>query len=269
MPRPERGTARRVLARSAVLALAEFGAMYTWRTWLFGWLLRVLAQVGFFALIGRLLDDPEAVAYLLVGQAVMIAVIEALLVVPSTTWERRAGTLPLLVAAPANPALVFLGRSVQWLASGVASATVALFTMSAVFGVALPWPRALLAVPLIAVVAASTYCFGTVLAAVVLRFMETRNVVLNVAYLTLMAVCGVGVPTAFWPRWIEVAAQGLPLTHGLLAIRALLDGADASVIWAGAGREMLVGAVWLAVSLLAFRHLAESGRRDGSIEFAA
>ncbi|MEJ7702864.1 MAG: hypothetical protein WKF47_04025 [Geodermatophilaceae bacterium] len=62
----------------------------------------MVSQVIFFALIGRLLDSPEAAAYLLVGNAVMIAALEAMMVVASTTWERRAGTLPLLIAAPSR-----------------------------------------------------------------------------------------------------------------------------------------------------------------------
>jgi hypothetical protein len=34
------------------------------------------------------------------------------------------------------------------------------------------------------------------------------------------------------------------------------------------GAELAVGAAWLVVALIAFRSSAESGRRDGSIDFA-
>ena len=40
--------------------------------------------------------------------------------IASTTWERNAGTLPLLIAAPGPLWPVFVGRSVQWLPSGTA-----------------------------------------------------------------------------------------------------------------------------------------------------
>ncbi|MGH8874427.1 MAG: ABC transporter permease, partial [Acidimicrobiia bacterium] len=92
-----------VLRSAAVSALADLGTIYTWQTWTFSWLTRVLAQVTFFALIGRLLGSEDRVHFLLVGNAVAIAAIASLPVVASTTWERRSGTLPLLVACPSSP----------------------------------------------------------------------------------------------------------------------------------------------------------------------
>lgn len=62
----------RVLRWSATSALADLRAFYTWKTWLFGWLTRILCQVAFFALIGAMLDSPDRTAYLLVGNAVFV-----------------------------------------------------------------------------------------------------------------------------------------------------------------------------------------------------
>jgi ABC-2 type transport system permease protein len=242
--------------------------MFTWRSWTIGWLSRVLCQVAFFALIGRLLESPEAVRYLLIGNAVLIAVLESALVVASTTWERRAGTLPLLVAAPTSPVVVFCGRSVQWLASGTASASIALLVLAPLFQIALPMPRALLAIPLIGLVSLSAYCLGLVLAGVVLRIMELRNVVSNVLWLTLALLAGVQVPVTFWPAWVGTVGWFLPVTHGLAGIRLLLDGAPMTAVATRAGLEVVVAMGWLTVATTTFRQLVERGRRNGSIEFA-
>jgi ABC-2 type transport system permease protein len=130
------------------------------------------------------------VRYLLIGNAVLIAVLESAFVVAGTTWERRAGTLPLLIAAPTSPVVVFCGRSVQWLASGTASASIALLVLAPMFGIALPMPDALLAIPLIGLVSVSAYCIGLVLAGVVLRAMELRNVVGNVIWMGIALLAG-------------------------------------------------------------------------------
>jgi len=256
-----------VLRFAAATGFADFGTMFTWRSWTIGWLSRVLCQVTFFALIGRLLGAPEAVRYLLIGNAVLIAVLESAFVVASTTWERRAGTLPLLIAAPTSPVLVFCGRSVQWIASGTASASVALFVLSPLFGVALPMPQALVAVPLIGLVSLSAYCLGLVLAGLVLRVMQLRNVVGNVTWMVIALLAGVQVPVTFWPAWVQAASAVLPARNGLAGIRALLDGDGVGAVCSAAGLEALVAVGWLAVAGLIFRHLAEQGRRDGSIEF--
>ena len=256
-----------ILRYAAVGARADLRAMYTWKTWTGGWLLRVLAQVAFFALIGRLLGSDATIRYLAVGNSVVIAAIEAMFVVASTTWERRSGTLPLLIAAPGSTFLVWLGRSVQWLPSGTTSATISFFVVGAMVGVPLRFPGVLAVVALIALTAFTTYCFGLTLAALVLRAMDLRNVVSNVAYLSLMALTGVEVPVSYWPAAVRWIADVLPLTHALAAVRELVAGAGFARVVSTAAPELAVAAGWLIVSFLLFRWLSESGRKDGSIEF--
>lgn len=262
-------SAVRIVRHSAVNALADLRATYSVKTWTFGWLGRVVSQVVFFALIGRLLDSPEAAAFLLIGNAVMIAALEAMMVVASTTWERRAGTLPLLVAAPAPLAPVFIGRSLQWLPSGVASALIALFGAGPFFGVTWSLPEALVVSLIVVAVSLTTYCFGLFLAALVLRAMDLRNIISNVAYLAMMAVCGVMVPTSFWPGWVQAVAQAVPLTHGLRAVRRI----DANGVVPPVALDCLLAfgtaTVWLGLAAATLHRLAEQGRRDGSIEFAS
>lgn len=260
----------RIVGYSAVNAVADFRATYTAKTWTFGWLGRIVSQVIFFTLIGRLLDSPEATAYLLIGNAVMIAALEALYVVASTTWERRAGTLPLLVAAPSPLAPVFVGRSLQWLPSGIATALISMFGVGPLFGVTWSFAEGCVVALLVVVVSITTYCFGLFLAALVLRAMEWRNIVSNIAYLIMMAICGVMVPVSYWPAWVQAVAQALPLTHGLRAVRRIAaDGLVVGPIVLDCVMALGLAALWLALAAVALRWLAEQGRRDGSIEFAS
>ncbi|WP_406003006.1 ABC transporter permease [Streptomyces sp. NBC_00829] len=257
----------RVLRYAAATGFADFFAVYTWRTWIFGWLSRVLCQVAFFALIGQLVDTPGQTRFLLVGNAVTIAAMESSAVVASTTWERRAGTLPLLVASPADPAVVFCGRSVHWIVSGVVTSLTSLLVLGPFFGLRYGPAQALAAAGITVVVSLSSYTFCLVLAGLVLRRMGLRNIVGNLASLSMMAFCGVQVPTDFWPRWVAAVAAVLPVTHGLSAMRALLDGAGAGRVLPAVLLEAVVGVGWAVVAALTFRRLAERGRADGSIEF--
>lgn len=259
----------RILRWSMTSAVADMRAFYTWKTWTFAWLSRVLCQVAFFALIGKLLGSIDHVQYLLIGNAVYVGVSVTMFVTASTSWERMAGTLPLLVAAPAHPFVVFAGRSVEWLADGLACVTISLVVLAPAFDVSLPMPSALLAIPLVAVTLISVYCFGLVLAGLALRVMHLRNLVGNVGGLTLMLLGGVQVPTSFWPRPVSYVAGLLPLSHGLRAVRQLLAGAPAGTVIRLVALEAGIGLCWLAVAALVFRQLAESGRRDGSIEFSS
>ncbi|WP_186315852.1 ABC transporter permease [Catellatospora sichuanensis] len=247
--------------------MADLRAIYTWRTWTFAWLLRMLAQVSMFALLGKMLGSAARTQYLLVGNAVLVMAFAVLAICASTAWERMAGTLPLLIASPTAPFVVFAGRSVQWLLDGVGCSLVSLFLLAPLFGVRLPMPAALLVVPLVVLIAVSVYCFGLVLASIALRAMRLRSLIANTGSLSLMVLAGVQVSVSFWPAPVQYLANVLPLTHGLQAVREVLADGRLADIGRQAALECSVALGWLVLAGLAFRHLAESGRRDGSIEF--
>lgn len=260
---------RRIIAAATRTAWADLRTIYTPLTWTVGWLGRIVMQVAFFGLIGLLLDDPAAVVYLFLGQAVMVCVVEVFMSVPSTTWERACGTLSLLVSTPGPVWPVFVGRSVQWLPSGIATASVAMFAVGPFFGLRWTLPAALVAFAMLVLVAVTMYPVALTLAAVVLRGPRWRNVVSNVSHTLVMLISGVTVPAAIWPGWVQVVGQGLPITHGLATIRDLqAGGADVAGVLTGAAWILGLGLAWFVLAAAAFTAFAESGRRDGSIDLA-
>lgn len=263
------GTTARVVLASTRNAWADFAAIYTPFTWTVGWLGRIVAQVIFFALIGNLLGSEAQVRYLYIGAAVTATAMEALLVVATTTRERYSGTLPLLVASPARLWPVFLGRSVQWVPSGVATGAIALFAIGPAFGVSFTLEAGLAAFGVLVLVAVTTYGYALALAALVLRFMRLRNWATNLSYTLMMLVCGVTVPTEFWPVWVQVIGQAFPLTHALDAIRHLEAGdATAAQVLGDVGLAAVTGLAWCVIGAASLERLASTGRRDGTIEFA-
>src|SRR6266542_1448821 len=144
----------------------------------------------------------------------------------------------ILVAAPCRLWPVFVGRSLQGLPSGVATATVALFAVGPV----------------------------------VLAATNLRNLASNLSYTGMMLVCGVMVPVGFWPGWVQALAHAIPLTRGLAAIRTLATPPDGtSVAGSVATTCALAVAVslgWLVTAAVLLQCLAALGRRRGSIELA-
>lgn len=263
----------RIIRYSAANAWADMWVMFTPASWTFGYLSRLLTQVIFFALIGVLLDSPELVRFLFIGNAVVFMAFEAFISVATTTWERRQGTLPLLVAAPLPLWPVFVGRSVQWLPTGLLSSSAALFVLGPFFGVTWRLPQALAVIAALLVIGVSMYCMALVFGALVLAAMEMRNMVYNVATTVMMMICGVMVPLTFWPDWVGAVANAVPLTHGLAAIRALAEPSAVAPIAGEVVANLLValgiGAIWMIAAAVLLERLAGIGRRSGSIEFAA
>lgn len=260
-------TTVRVAWHAALVGFRDERTIFTWKTWTTGWMLRVIAQVVFFALIGLLVGSLGLLHFILVGNAVLLATMSVNMTTATTTWERRAGTMPLLVAAPVSHVTVFLARSFQRVADGAATAVAGFFCSAWIFALPLPWPRVLWVIPLIVVVALTSYLFALFLGALVLRAMDARNVVSNVFTLVMMAVCGVNVPVDVLPGGAQALAAVFPLTHGLRAVRELLAGGPGTAILADVGLAFVVGLAWLTVAIPTFWWFAERGRRDGTIEF--
>src|ERR671923_747228 len=150
-----------VMRYAFAAGLADYRAIFTWRGWAFGWMVRVVSQISFFALIGLRVADDRSAFYLLIGNALAVAAQSGVFSLNMTTSERWAGTLPLLVASPTSPVVVFSARGAYLAVDGTLSALGGLFIAGPAFGLPLPWPRVLAVVPLTGVIAVASYCFGT------------------------------------------------------------------------------------------------------------
>jgi ABC-2 type transport system permease protein len=262
-------TTLNVMRHAFRAGLADYRAIFTWRSWVLGWMVRVIAQVSFFALIGERVANDRSAFYLLVGNALAVAAQTGVFSLNMTSSERWAGTLPLLVASPSSPVVVFSARGAYLAVDGALSALGALFIAGPLFGMPLPWPRVLLVVPLTGIVSIAAFCFGTFLAGIVFRYREINSLVVNATYVGLMTACGVNVPLSYYPAALEWVSHFLPLTNGLLAIREVLAGAAAGTIVGHAALELAVGVGWMTAALASFNQLASRGRLDGTLDYGA
>ena len=231
------------------------------------WMVQVVAQALFFSLFARLFDSPDQERYLLIGNALAVGAMLVGWTIPSTTWDRSSGVYPLLVIAPSSMVPAVMGRTSIWLAAGVATSLSTFLVLGIFFDLALPWPDSILVVPLVVLTCAGTYCLTLLLGSLVIRQPRVRLLVLGLWDTLFKAFCGVSVPITFWPDSVEAFVKLLPITHGLQAIRLLLDEASALAILKEAGLEVLVGLGWIVIAIFVMDRMANAGRADGSIEF--
>ena len=249
------------------VGMRDFTTYWGWKTWFGGWMVQMLAQAVFFSLVARLFESPDQERFLLIGNAVAVGAMNVAWTIQSTTWDRWIGTYPLLVIAPSSLAPAVMGRTSIWLPAGVATSLLTLLIMGIAFDLALPWPNTIGVVPLVILTAFSTYCFSLFLGSLAIRTPRARNFIHAVLAIGSRAFCGVSVPIYFWPDAVQIVVQCFPITHGLQAIRLLLDEAPLSQVLIAASLEAVVALGWIALAILAMDRMANAGRADGSIEF--
>ena len=160
-----------------------------------------------------------------------------------------------------------MGRTSIWFAAGTATSLLTFIVLGVLFDLALPWPDTIFVVPLVILTCASTYCLTLFLGCLVTRQPRIRNLVLGLWNTGVKAFCGVVVPISFWPDSVQTIVRFVPITHGLQAIRLLLDEASATAILSEAALEVAVGVIWVAIAIIVMDRMANAGRKDGSIEF--
>lgn len=255
----------RIARNAAFVGYLDVRAQFTWKTWLFGWIARVTAQVLFFTAMGLLVGGRDFVLFAFVGNVAAMAALMPLGTGPDTAWERGLGTLPLLVAAPKSMLPVFGGRSAFYIVQGLVESSL-IFAILAPF---LGWSGNWWWLPLgLLVISLGAYGLGLFLAAIAIRRLRIGNILFNLVFYTLVTICGVNVATSVFPTWVQRSAELLPLYHGLLGLRELLATGPSTGAFGQLGLELLVGAGWFVLALGGFHLFAEGGRKDGSIDLA-
>lgn len=250
---------------AALVGFRDNQAIFTVGTWLSGWLLRVVAQVIFFALIGRLVDDPDVTTFLVVGNVAMLAAMTAMRGARLLPGERMRGTLPGYIAAPVTHIAALIPRLAYNIADAALTVVLAAPIVFALFEVSLPAAAILPALAIVALVSATSGALAAFAGALLLWRTRLRHVGTNVVTFSMMVCCGVNVPIGATPEGLAAVGWALPLTRGLQALRHVLAGGDLDATVGLLAGEALTGLAWLAGSIPIYLATANRGRRTGNL----
>jgi ABC-2 type transport system permease protein len=240
-----------------------------WRVWTIAHAVRVATTAAMWILLGRLLGSDEVVQFLLVGQIAIAGPQFTSWAIYAFTWDRMfRGTYPMLIASPSSLVPIMLGGTLIWMLNGIATALVTLLALSPIFDLSMDPARAAGAIVILTLLCISTYGFCFCLGSLVNWAPRFRLVIQGLVFTIISAICGVVVPTSFWPEWVQALASVLPVTHGLEALRVFLaGGAIAEVTW-GIALEAVVGSCWFLLGVVTLDRTVAVARRTGAVEFA-
>jgi ABC-2 type transport system permease protein len=178
--------------------------------------------------------------------------------------QRIEGTLGSIWSTPTS----LLARVAGLGASGMSVGMARTFIAFAVAWAILRFPVNLDPLPLLAVLAASTFAagsFGLISAAVVIR--ARAGLPLVQALLFGMGIlAGPAYPTTVLPDWAQVVGQALPPTWLIRGLRATLVFGDAAEAWASVAALSGLGLVFGIVGLWLFARFDRDARRRGHLE---
>jgi ABC-2 type transport system permease protein len=260
-------TSVRIFCFGLLVGWRDFSMFWNWRTWTFGWLVRIGAAAAAWILLGRVIGSDNVITFLLIGNIVAAGAGAAAWAIPASTWDRSDGTYSLLVVAPNSIFPAILGRTFVWAINGILTSFAALFILYLLFGQYFDNLSLKYFIPTIVVACLSTYCFASFIGTLITTSPQMRNIAMVLVGIAITSICGVSVPVAFWPDLIQWAANIMPVTHALYGIRALMAGGSQMEFFIQLMFEALVGFGWLLLGLLLINRLTNRGREKGSVDF--
>jgi ABC-2 type transport system permease protein len=222
-------------------------------------------QIFFFAALGSYATD-RSPAYFAIGNAVQVSALAGVFgMTMAIANERWFGTLPALLATPANRVAVFAGRFMPFIVNGLLVSLYA-FVLGVVFlGVRLaPSSLAVAGLALLVTVFSCT-AIGALQGAISLRLRDGLFGA-NLVTMAILLFCGVNIPLQELPGWMQAIGNLLPFTHGVEAVRQAADGAGFDQVGWLIGIEALVGIAYAVLAIALFAFLERSARRHATLD---
>jgi ABC-2 type transport system permease protein len=222
-------------------------------------------QLLFFAALGSYATD-RSPAYFAIGNAVQVSALAGVFgMTMAIANERWFGTLPAILATPANRVALFAGRFMPFVLNGLLVSLYA-FALGVIFlGVRLaPGTLAVAGLALLVTVFSCT-AIGALQGAVSLRLRDGLFGA-NLVTMSILLFCGVNIPVDDLPGWMQVIGNLLPFTHGLEAVRQAADGAGFAQVGGLIGIEALVGIAYAVAAFALFVYLERSARANATLD---
>jgi ABC-2 type transport system permease protein len=249
--------------------LLSYRALFAWLrpvTYMASKILMPLAQMFFFVFLGTYGSSSNNSDFFVIGNAIQITSVSGIFGVTfSVGGDRDAGTLPYLFGTPANRFMIFFGRAFMHVIDGAIGVVIALTWGVLLMGLDLSHTDLPALGLTILITTISTCGLGLLLGCLSLL---TANVMFinNFVYFALLIFSGANVPIANLPAWMQFVSNILPLTRGIAASRALVDGASLGEILPLLLSEVGIGLMYGLFGYFLFAWFEIQAKRRGTLE---
>jgi ABC-2 type transport system permease protein len=248
-------------------AVFSFRAQFHWLNpamWITMKFALSLSQMAFFVFVGIFAGAP--VAFIAVGNALQsISWNTVFSVINITGHDKWDGTLPLVLATPANRLPLYVGRAMIHVLDGILSAAISFVFAVYLFGVDFSLTNPIALIVAIVLTAFTMAGFGLLIGGFCF-FFRNPMVFANIFTFCLLIFCGVNFPVTSLPSIIQPISYVFPLTYGLTAARNAIAGQDLIQIGPTLVMQLVVGFASMLIGYVLFRSFENNARKTGKME---
>jgi len=227
---------------------------------------RILLQALFFIFLAKAAGGADLERFALIGNGVQIAVFILILTMEAVIEsEKYDDTFQYLIAAPSSWLPIMLGKCMAYYGEAMIASSVTFAVLIPLLHIPIVPVDLLRAVPVILIIFVSAGAMGWCIGAFSLPVRYGYLIGNWMGYL-MMIFCGINVPFGSLSAPLQFVGNLLPVTHGLLAVRALIDGASYASVWPLIAKEVMILLVYSAIAWVTFGYRLHVTRQQGTIE---
>lgn len=250
-------------------AYLSYIALFAWLrpvTYMASKVIMPLNQILFFTFLGISATGRDSASFYIIGNALQIAAVSGIYGVTfSVGGERWSGTLGYLFGTPANRMFLFLGRAFFHILDGMLGVVLGFIWGVVLLGLDLSNADLPALALTIVITTISTSGLGLLMGCLSLI---TRNIMFvnNTVYFLLLVLSGANIPLDVLPDALRSLSFALPLTRGIQASRALIEGGSLTQVSGLLLGELVVGFAYAVAGYGLFRWFELQAKRIGSLE---
>jgi ABC-2 type transport system permease protein len=218
-----------------------------------------------FVFMGRYfgLTDP---IYIVIGNILLMPAGTCLSGISMTVGnERQFGAMSYLLGSPAPRAPIFLGRAFFHILDAFITVAVGLLVAILVFRLDMSNTNFFLVFLCVSITCFTTTGMGFIMGSLSLVNRDGWMITSTLS-LSLYILAGANFPVTSLPAFLQVVSYSLPMTRGILAARAALDGAGWAVVAPLLSGELLIGILYIAVGYVMFLWLERKSLVAGTLD---
>ena len=222
--------------------------------------------VAIFGIVGNFAQGSEAAQAHMVGISVYsVALVTQGGVIQSMFYDRAFGTLSANLASPGSRLSIYLSRGLFHFPNGILALSSSLLAAWIFLDMSLHGINWALAIVAVLTITFSCVLFAMFVGTFAIAFRDWFTIGPAANALTL-GLTGAVLPVERLPIVLSQVGLGLPVTHGLLALRAAFDGASLTSVGDELLLEALIGVTYGVCGYLVFRGVEGWMKRHASLE---
>lgn len=250
-------------------SIMSFKALFSWidpKEYILLRIINPLFQLTFFCLLAKYTFNTTDITPWVIGNSLLLCSSNVFFGMGYILQDERLfGTLKIIMVAPMNKFLIFLGRGFIYAANSLFTVMIGLLFGSLIFKVDFTNVNMGIFLLVILVAMFSSSGLGMLISSLGL-IVRDINLILNTGSVILLALTGANFPINELPVFVQKISYCIPITRSIEAGNLMLRHDHISKVWMLIFQEFLIGITYIILGYVMLRFMDYLARKKATLD---